>query len=244
MPRFFIGGTNISGGIVVISGSDAEHIKVLRMKLGERLIVCDGSGKDHICRLINIGDHSVRAEIIETQSCPSEPSVRCLILAGMPKGDRADFIVQKCTEAGASDIAFFICERSVSRPDLKGMDKKTARWQRIAEEAAKQAGRGIIPEVAILGSFAEALDAGVKCTLPLFMYETGERTPLKEALEGAGNFESVSIITGPEGGFEKYEADLAKAAGFRLCSMGPRILRCETAPLCALTAVMYHTGNM
>lgn len=244
MPRFFISGSNLSGGIVVISGSDAEHIKVLRMKLGEHLVICDGSGKDHLCRLVSIGDQSAQAEIIETLSCPAEPSVRCLILAGMPKGERADYVVQKCTEAGASEITFFLCERSVSRPDEKSMDKKTARWQRIAEEAAKQSGRGIIPKVSVLGSFAEALDAAVKCSLPLFMYETGERAPIRETLENAGDFATVSIVTGPEGGFEIFEAELAKAAGLKLCSMGPRIFRCETAPLCALTAVMYHTGNM
>lgn len=244
MPRFFIAGSNISKGIVVISGSDAEHIKVLRMKLGENLVICDGNGKDHLCRLVNISDHCAQAEIIETLSCPAEPSIRCLILSGMPKGDRADYIVQKCTEAGASDISFFICERSVSRPDGKTLDKKTTRLQRIAEEAAKQAGRGIIPAVSVLSSFAKALDAAIKCSLPLFMYETGERTPIKETLESAGNFDTVSIVTGPEGGFEKFEADLAKTAGLKLCSMGSRILRCETAPLCALTAVMYHTGNL
>lgn len=244
MPRFFIAGSNISKGLAVISGSDAEHIKVLRMKLGERLVLCDGNGTDHICKLKRIGDGVAEAEVLETLPCPAEPTVRCSVLAGLPKGERADFIVQKCTEAGAAEIIFFLCERCVARPDAKGMDKKIQRFQRIAEEAAKQAGRGLIPQVSAVPDFAGALNIAVKAELGLFMYETGERVPLKERLEAAGEIKTAAIITGPEGGFEPFEAELAGAAGLSLCSMGPRILRCETAPLAALTALMFHTGNL
>ena len=245
MPRFFMAGSNIAGGTAFISGSDADHIKVLRLKVGDNIIICDGDKTDHHCVIKKLSPELVEAEVIESVICPAEPSVRVTILAGIPKqGERSDYIVQKCTESGASEIVFFMCHRCVARPDAKGLEKKVQRWQRIAEEAAKQSGRGIIPQVRAVGSYAEALDIAKKTDLPLFMYETGDRVELKNAIEQAGEISSAAIITGPEGGFEPYEAELAAKIGIKLCAMGPRILRCETAPVTALTALMYATGNL
>lgn len=244
MPRFFMAGSNIGKGVAVISGNDAAHIKVLRLKLGDKLVICDGEGNDHQCRITRFGDGEVEAEIFETGTCPAEPSVKCTILAGMPKGERADYIVQKCTESGADDIVFFMCKRCVAKPDSRSIDKKLQRFQRIAEEAAKQSGRGIIPKVSFVDNYTEALNIAIKTDLPLFMYETGDRMSLKEVIQSAGEIKTAAIITGPEGGFERYEADMAAALGIKLCAMGPRILRCETAPVAALTALMYATDNM
>lgn len=245
MPRFFMVGSNIAGGTLLITGADAEHAKVLRLKIGDRIIVCDGDKTDHHCTITNISHGEVEAEVVESVPCPAEPSVRCTILAGLPKqGERSDYIVQKCTESGASEIVFFLSQRCVAKPDAKGLEKKVQRWQRIAEEAAKQSGRGIIPAVSAVGSFAEALDIANKTELPLFMYETGDRVELKDAIAEAGSIRTAAILTGPEGGFEPFEAELARKIGFRICAMGPRILRCETAPLTALTALMFATGNL
>ncbi|MGE4354114.1 MAG: 16S rRNA (uracil(1498)-N(3))-methyltransferase [Oscillospiraceae bacterium] len=244
MPRFFIAGSNFIGHLIHITGADAEHIRVLRMRVGDHVVLCDGDGVDHHCRLTKIGDDRIEAKVDNTVPCPSEPSVSVTILAGMPKGDRADYIVQKCTEVGAAKIAFFLCERCIVRLDKKGAENKRVRWQRIAEAAAKQSGRGMIPEVLVLSNLADALDMAVKTDLPLFMYETGDRIALKDAIEGGDTFKTSAIITGPEGGFEPFEADLAAAVGIRACAMGPRILRCETAPVCALTAMMYETDNL
>ena len=245
MPRFFIAGGSIHGSSVLITGADAEHARVLRLKIGDRIVICDGDKTDHHCTIKKIAPDEVEAEIVESVPCPAEPNVRCIILAGLPKqGERSDYIVQKCTESGASEIVFFVSHRCVAKPDAKGLEKKVQRWQRIAEEAAKQSGRGIIPAVSAVGSFAEALDIAIKTDLPLFMYETGERVELKTAIEAALPISSASILTGPEGGFEPFEAELAARIGFRICAMGPRILRCETAPLAALTALMYATGNL
>lgn len=245
MPRFFMAGGNFAGGTVLITGADAEHAKVLRLKIGDSIVVCDGEKTDHRCTIRRITPDEVEAEVVESVPCPAEPSVRCTILAGLPKqGERSDFIVQKCTESGASEIVFFVSHRCVARPDEKGLEKKLARWQRIAEESAKQSGRGIIPTVSAVGSFAEALDIAARTELPLFMYETGERVELRDAIEQAGPVATAAILTGPEGGFEPFEAELARKIGFRICAMGPRILRCETAPLAALTALMYATGNL
>ena len=245
MPRFFMAGGNFAGGTVLITGEDAAHAKVLRLRVGDRIVVCDGEQTDHHCTIKKISPTEVEAEVVESVPCPAEPSVRCTVLAGLPKqGERSDFVVQKCTEGGASEIVFFISHRCVAKPDAKALEKKVARWQRIAEEAAKQSGRGVIPTVSAVCSFAEALDIAIKTDLPLFMYETGERVELKDAVEAAGEIGSAAILTGPEGGFEPFEAELARKIGFRLCAMGPRILRCETAPLVALTALMYATGNL
>lgn len=242
MAKFFMAGTNLMGGTAIIRGRDAEHIRVLRMKPGEDVIICDGEGKDYKCRLVKVAERESEAEILEVVACPAEPSVNALVLAGLPKGERADFLVQKCTEAGAAEIVFFNCTRCVAK--AVNMEKKLERWQRIAEEAAKQSGRGIIPSVGFLDDYGEVLNRAVHCDLGLFMYETGDRITIREAVEQAAEVHTAAIITGPEGGFEPFEADLARKVGLHICSMGERILRCETAPVVALTALMYGTGNL
>ena len=245
MPRFFVAAGNIARGVAVISGADADHIRVLRLKIGDEIIVCDGDGSDHRCRIKRIEPGEVVSDVLSSDPSETEPSVRVTVLAGMPKGERADLIVQKCTELGASEIVFFLCRRCVARPEGKSIEKKLARFQRIAEEAAKQSGRGIIPRVSFADDIAGAIDAAIKTELPLLMYETGDgRIPIRQALSAAGKISSAAIMTGPEGGFEKFETELAEKCGMKLCSMGKRILRCETAPAAALAAVMYETDNL
>lgn len=242
MPRFFALGTNLLGGRAIIRGRDAEHIKVLRLRPGEEMTICDGKGTDYKCRLVRSDKDEAEAEIVEVVPCAAEPSVAVRVLCGLPKGDKTDYIIQKCVEAGAAEIYFFRCDRVVQRTE--GVAKKLERWNRISEEAAKQSGRGVIPEVRWLDSYAEALDAAKKTDAAFFMYETGERESLREALTGSEKLGSAAIITGPEGGFEAYEADMARKVGLHICSMGTRILRCETAPVVALTALMYESGNL
>lgn len=242
MPRFFMLGTNEFGGTAIIRGRDAEHIKVLRLRPGEDMTICDGKGTDYKCRLIRSDKDEAEAEIIEILPCPAEPTVAVRVLCGLPKGDKTDYIIQKSVEAGASEIMFFNSERVIQRTD--GVTKKLERWNRISEEAAKQSGRGIIPEVRWLGGFVDALDAAKQTEQAFFMYEAGERESFSSALANAKNLKSAAIITGPEGGFERCEADMARACGMHVCSMGKRILRCETAPIVALTALMYESGNL
>ena len=242
MPRFFTSDAESFGSTAIIRGRDAEHIKVLRLRPGEELTICDGKGTDYKCRLIRSDKDEAEAEVTEVVQCPAEPTVYVKILCGLPKGDKTDYIIQKSVEAGASEIIFFDSERVIARPETA--EKKLERWQRIAEEAAKQSGRGIIPELKWCKSFDEALSEAEDAELGLFMYETGERETLPEALKGAEKIKTAAIVTGPEGGFEKAEADLARARGLHVCSMGERILRCETAPIVALTALMYESGNL
>ena len=242
MARFFIAGTNFPNGRAIIRGRDADHIRVLRLRAGDDIVICDGAGRDYKCRLVQTLEHEAEAEVIEVVPCKAEPTVRTTVFAGLPKGERSDFLVQKCTEAGASEIVFFSCTRCVAK--AVNMEKKLERWQRIAEEAAKQSGRGIIPQVSWAGDFTAVLDIAVKKDLSLFMYETGEREKLDDVLSANKDIATAAIITGPEGGFAQFEADLARVCKLHICSMGERILRCETAPVVALTATMYATGNL
>ena len=242
MPRFFMAGTNIMGGMAIMTGRDAEHVRVLRLRPGEDMIICDGKGTDYKCRLVKADKEQVEAEVIEVVPCPAEPTVQVTVLCGLPKGDKTDYIIQKCVEAGASEIMFFQSDRCVAKPDKP--EKKLERWQRIAEEAAKQSGRGIIPQVSWAGAYADALNVANQNELALFMYETGEREALNAVLEANSDVKTAAIVTGPEGGFAPFEADLARIVGLHICSMGERILRCETAPVVAVSALMYATGNL
>ena len=242
MPRFFMAGTNIMGGMAIMTGRDAEHVRVLRLRPGEDMIICDGKGTDYKCRLVKADKEQVEAQVIEVVPCPAEPTVQVTVLCGLPKGDKTDYIIQKCVEAGASEIMFFQSDRCVAKPDKP--EKKLERWQRIAEEAAKQSGRGIIPQVSWAGEYADALNVANQKELALFMYETGEREALNAVLEANSDVKTAAIVTGPEGGFAPFEADLARIVGLHICSMGERILRCETAPVVAVSALMYATGNL
>lgn len=245
MPRFFMDSMDPNASSIVITGRDAEHMKVLRMRPGESLTVCDGNGTDWNCVLVSNDGKTAYADVMDIQPSRSEPSVAVHIYAGLAKGERTDLVVQKCTELGAADITLFRCERCVVRLDpKKGADKKLERWQRIAEEAAKQSGRGIIPRVRYLDRYEDMLEEASASDLKLFLYETGDRISMSAAIRQAEDCRSASVITGPEGGFEPEEAALARARGFAVCAMGPRILRCETAPLIPLTAILYESGNL
>ena len=242
MPRFFVAGTNLFKGTAIMTGRDAEHVHVLRMRPGEDMIICDGKGTDYKCRLVLADKEKVEAEILEVVPCPAEPTIAVTVLCGLPKGDKTDYIIQKCVEAGADEICFFESSRCVAKP--QNMDKKQERWQRISEEAAKQSGRGIIPQVRWIGEFAEALNIANQKELKLFLYETGEREGMDSVINAQKDAKTAAIVTGPEGGFAQFEADLARIVGLHICSMGERILRCETAPVVGTTAIMYATGNL
>lgn len=244
MPRFFIAASNVFGGVAYLSGRDAEHIKVLRIRHGELFTVCDGKGTDYVCRLKSADSKGAEAEVVETSQSQGEPSVFCTVFAAFPKGEKAESIIQKAVELGASRLVFFPSERCVSRPDEASAAKKCLRWQKISEEAAKQSGRGIIPDVIVLMSFEKALEEAAKADMPLFFYEADTDYTIKQALKSRSEYKTVSIFTGSEGGFEPEEVQDAKSKGMLITSMGSRILRCETAPLCALSAVMYHTDNL
>ena len=245
MPRFFLPPEALSGPTALLEGADAEHLRVLRLHPGDSVTLCDGAGTDVCARLLTLSRGAAELALLSRRPSPGEAKRFVRILAGLPKGERSDFIVQKCTECGAAEILFFLSRFCVARPEKGSLPRKLQRWRRIALEAAKQSGRGRVPRVDVLPDLPAALAAAKEMELPLFLYETGERTPLRAALEAAPhNAASAAILTGPEGGFAPEEADFLQAGGLTPCSMGPRILRCETAPPAALTAVLYHFGEL
>ncbi len=242
MSRFFVAASNVFGGVAYLDAKTVEHLRVLRIRQGEIFTVCDGEGTDYICRLTDRDDGGV--EILEKKPTSGEPSVDVTVFAAFSKGDRMEMVIQKCVELGAKELVLFPSARCVARPAESSIVKKQNRWQAIALEAAKQSDRGIVPRVRIHMAFDAAVYGALKSSLPLLLYESEQEVKLRDALESRPGAKSISIFSGPEGGFEPTEAAFAKESGLISVSLGPRVLRCETAPLCALSAIMFFTDNM
>ena len=241
MPRFFLSEPPV-GDQATLTGEDAAHIsRSLRMTVGEALTLCDGQGTDYESEITGITAQSVSVHITAAHPSIGEPDVRVVLYQGLPKGDKMEWIVQKAVELGAAEVVPFAAARSISRPDGASAGKKVARWQKIADEAAGQSHRGTLPKVGALISFSEALRAAAACERILFCYEGGGealRTILQEQPK------SIAVFIGPEGGFAPEEVAAAEAAGAVRISLGTRILRTETAPLAALSVIMFATGNL
>lgn len=240
MTRFFVDKEELLGSEITLSGENAAHAKVLRLKNGEELLLCDGQGNEALCRVIS--SESLTLEVVQYRESETEAAARVSIYMAFPKADKLEHVIQKATELGAAEIVAFPSARCVSKPDEKSLKKKLERWQKIAASAAEQSGRGVIPQVVVLGSYKEALSRAAEAELSILLYENERATTLKMALEEKP-FTTVSLISGPEGGLEEREVEQAQNAGVRVCTLGRRILRCETAPLCALSAVMYAAGE-
>lgn len=242
MTRFFVSGEEMQGDFLVLTGENAEHAKVLRLKNGENVLVCDGCGNECVCAVSDVSPGQISLVVQKRQDSTSEPKVKASVYMSFPKADKLEHVIQKATELGAFEIVAFPSARCVSRPDEKSLRKKQERWQKIAASAAEQSGRGLIPQIIVLSSYQEALKRAGESDLSILFYENERATTLKMAIEG-NRFDSISLLTGPEGGLETREVEMAKNAGFQICTLGSRILRCETAPLCALSAVMYAVGE-
>jgi len=251
MIRFFASPQDVTAASIALSEEDAEHIRSLRLRPSELFTVCDGKGVDYICRLGERSDNTI-AEIVSRHTSLGEPSIACKVYIAYTKGDRMDYAVQKSVELGASEIVLYESERCVAVP--RDLPKKTMRLQRIAMETAKQCNRGAIPKVTSGGGFDSVVNnATTSSALSLLFYEDEQNQSIKQVLEQhfptLREFEqyettSVSIITGPEGGFEPSEVKLAQSKDINIVSLGSRILRAETAPVVALASIMYHTGNL
>ncbi len=242
MPhRYFA--QQVRGADAFLAPADSRHLcVVLRGRPGEEVTVCDGAGTDYVCRLAQADPACCRLEILSSAPSVSEPSVRVKLYVGYPKSDKLEWIIQKAVELGAAEVVPFFSAFCVAAP--KKEEQKNQRYNRIAFEAAKQAGRGVIPPVAMPLTYAQMLQSAAQADAALFCYEAAGAgsPPLHSRLENG--VRSVSIITGSEGGFSPEEAAQASAAGLTPVGLGPRILRCETAPLAALAVVMALTGNL
>ena len=241
MPRFFVNTPPDADGNITVSGSDARHIALsLRCAVGERITVsCDGMVYE--CELSSVHPEQVSARVLTSRLDDAESPCRTRLYVANPKGGKLDGVIQKATELGVSEIIPFLSERCVSRPDPDSRGKKLVREERIALEAAKQCGRGIVPKVRMMTDFVSAVRDAAGADIALFAYEKENSVTLRDAVAGRlMPGVTVSVMTGPEGGFSPAEAKAAEDAGMILCGLGRRILRCETAPLYVLSAIAYE----
>ena len=226
---------------VILNEEQTRHIsKSLRMKVGDMLTLSCGNGKDYGCIIDKIDSSSVTLSVCYEQANNCEPTVKVKLYQGVPKGDKLEDIIQKCTELGISKIQPVLTHRSVSRPDSKSAKKKQARYQKIALEAAQQSGRGIVPEICEMTDLKTAA-ANDNSELKILFYEGGG-APLREIVKKS--IKTVSIYIGPEGGFEENEVELIKENGGTVATLGKRILCTQTAPVASLTAIMLLTDNL
>ena len=242
MVRFFVKPEELQPDFLVLTGENAQHAKVLRLKNGEQVLVCDGQGSECVCTVSDVSPGQIGLVVNKRQESETEARVRVSVYMAFPKADKLEHVIQKATELGAYEIVAFPSSRCISKPDEKSLQEKLDRWQKIAASASEQSGRGRIPQVLTVGSYKEALLRASKADKALLFYENEQATTLRMALSDSP-YETVSLLTGPEGGLEEREVREAMDAGLRVCTLGKRILRCETAPLCALSAVMYDAGE-
>lgn len=248
MPhRYFT--AEIANGTAVLRGTDAHHLAhVMRAKAGDTVILCDGNAVEYTATVTGFGADSVELSVEEGYPSAAEPSVEVTLYAGYPKQDKLEQVIRHGVELGCAHFVPFFSRYCVAAP--KKEEQKNERYNRIAIEAAKQCGRGVLPNVALpLPNFGAVCREFAKYDLTLFFYECGG-APLRELLATApmplaeGYRMKIALVTGAEGGFAAEEAAAAAAAGAKTVGLGPRILRCETAPLAALAAVMTLTGNL
>lgn len=245
MPRFFIHSESIEANeneaLAHITGEDSFHIaRSLRMAVGDSLTVCDSEGYEYDGILEKIRDDDSLVRLTNRRAAKGEPPVCITLYMAYPKGDKLETVIQKAVELGASRITPFESSRCIKRPKADKVEEKTKRLQRIATEAAKQCGRGRLPEVTRPLTYKEMLEAASADTLALFCYEGEGTKSIREVLCGAQNVRTLSVIVGSEGGFSPEEAALARERGLVMTGLGARILRCETAPDYALSSISYQ----
>ena len=239
---WFFADTDITTEYYTVAGEDAAHIaKSLRMKAGEALTLCTPDGRRHDCEITAVGDGAVTVRVLRSTLCEQEPTARISLYIALMKGDKIDDVIQKAVELGVYEITPFLSARCISRPDDRSLQKKQQRWQKIADNAASQSRRGILPKVnpcvdirGIAKDISE-YDRAIVC------YECGGEPLRSLILPDAGR---IALITGAEGGFEEAEIEMLKEAGVAVATLGKRILRAQTAPIAALCAAMLLTGNL
>ena len=234
---------SVEDDTIEITGDDARHIALsLRMKTGEELCLCDGKGKEALGKISAVCPESVTLDIFEHRDSVAEPKTEVVLYQALPKFDKLEYIIQKSVELGVSEIVPVLTSRCISRPDEKTMAKKLDRLQKIADEAAKQSGRGKLPKVSEMLTFKNAVKELCKAEMPILLYEHADY-PLRGCMEKYSGGK-IAIFVGAEGGFSEEEAEFAVKSGAFSASLGPRILRCETAPVAAISAIMYAAGEM
>lgn len=247
MQHFFVNASQIEETQIIIEGSDVNHIKnVLRMRPGEEVSVSDGiSDTEYRCAVDSFEDDKVILKLLFKKEANVELPVEVVLYQGLPKSDKMEFIIQKCVELGVRRIVPVAMKRSVMKLDGKHASSKVERWQKIAEAAAKQSQRGVIPEVAQVMTYKEALKDAANLNVKLLPYELCEDDVTTKAMFGQlKSGDRIGILIGPEGGFDEGEVASAKEEGFVPVTLGKRILRTETAGMATLCFIMYETEIM
>lgn len=243
MPRFFVDKSAINSNIIVLTGENASHIaQVLRLDAGDKITVCDGGQNDYHCKINKVikekAQYEIWAEIEETSQNKAEPVTKITLFQGLPKADKMELIIQKAVELGVHEIVPVVTDRTIVKWDKKS-GEKTARFQRIAESAAKQSGRGIVPKIAEIAGLAECITHAGSLDKSIVAYESEKAFTLKAFLNGFSGA-SLGIFIGPEGGFSEEEIAKLNSAGILSITLGNRILRTETAGFMALAIMLYH----
>ena len=238
MPKFFMDKSAFGGSQAVLRGEDQAHLKVLRLRVSDIVTLCDGEGTDYEARIVEMNKDGAVCEILSSGPCLAEPKTFVTLFQCMPKASKLDAVVQKATELGVGRVVPVISGRCVAAAP----DKKLARYQKIALEAAKQCGRGRVPEVAAPVSFSAALEQMTQMDLAVMPYEQEPEGKIGNLpFSGA---KTIGLMVGPEGGFEPEEARAAQTAGVSLITLGKRIMRTETCPVAVLALIMHLTGNL
>lgn len=245
MSRYFVNDSQISGNRITIFGDDYQHLKkVLRAVKGDTITVCC-DGFDYTSKIDEISNDCIFADIISKDENLTEPDLKVTLFQGLPKADKMDLIVQKCIEIGVNEIVPVITERCISKINTdKDAQNKVSRWQKIGLEAAKQSNRGVVPQICAPMKFNEAVNLASKFDLSVIPYEKESSNGLKAIVSRCSAVKTASIFIGPEGGFSEQEIQLAESNGINKLTLGPRILRTETAGIVALSLMMYELGDV
>jgi len=245
MRRFFIDPAEISKDKPVIDGQEAHHITaVFRLKPDDQIILVDGSGFEYKARIINAGKHQVVVCVLEKYAALTESPIKISVGQGYLKDKKMDMLIRHLTEIGITQWAPMLTEYSVPQPDKKRNDPRIQRWEVIAREAVKQCGRTLTPEIISPISFDEAISHSVDMDLKIIFYENENRPFIQTMPKSDSRPSDIMALFGPEGGFSEKEVELARRAGFVTASLGPRIMRAETASIAACTLIQHIFGDM
>lgn len=249
MHRFFVDTHQINSiqNRIIIENEDVKHIsRVLRLKEKDKVEICDGENTEYICEIQSIDKNSVLLSIINKKQSIKEPSIKTVLYQGVPKGDKMSFIIQKTVELGITEIIPVEMKRTVVQFCDKDKQNKIDRWKKIALEATKQSKRGIIPAVHSPLNFDQALEHSKKNQLNIMPYENENKKGFRAVMESLNkdNIDNIGIWIGPEGGLDEEEVAKAINNKIHLITLGPRILRTETAGFTTLSLIMYELGDL
>lgn len=244
VSKFFVDKANISGKIIKIQGEDYNHIKnVLRLRAGDNIIVNNGEEVDYEAKISSITEKHIEAEILSSTTVKCEPNTRITLYQAIPKGEKMEFIIQKSVEIGVFEITPFISERVIVKLDKDNTRKKTERWNKIAEQAAKQSKRGLVPRVNEPIEFKDlALTYLKKHEKAIIFYENEEKCSLRSCLHKKEKIQNIALVVGPEGGFSENEIEILR--DYEIVTLGKRILRTETTGLVGSAIILYETGDL